>query len=127
MAGYTPTNATTFTTAGAVAANRIVKYHSVANQVVVATAATEKFAGITEHAATAADQELGVLNRAGDTAKVLAAGNISYGDYVTATTGGAAVATTTAAAFYVGIARQSAVSGDLFEVQIQLGQIADGT
>lgn len=125
MAGFTPRNSTTFTTAGAVAANRIVKYHSVANQVVVATAATEKFAGITQFAATAADQELAVINDG--TAKVIAAGNIAYGDYVTATTGGAAVATTTAAAFYVGIARQAAASGDLFEVQIQFGQIADGT
>lgn len=125
MAGYTPEQITTFLSAGALAANKIVKFDSTANQVVVATAATDKFAGITLREATVANQEVPVVQTG--TVLLTAAGNIAYGDYVTATTAGAGVATTSAAAFYIGIARQSAVSGDLFEVELRMGQIADGT
>jgi len=54
------------------------------------------------------------------TSKVKAGGNVAIGDWVTATTGGKAVATTTDKDFVVGQALEVAVDGDIFEIRLCL-------
>lgn len=56
--------------------------------------------------------------------KVKSGGAISAGDKITATTGGAAIATTTDTNHYNGIAMENAASGDLFAMKIEHGMVA---
>jgi len=92
----------------------IVKLSS--GEVVVATAATDKFIGVTTNKAAAGEQTDIRLRNAQGTAKVKAGGTIAVGDYVTATTAGKAVATTTSGNLILGMALEAAADGDLFEV-----------
>ncbi len=86
--------------------------------IVLAAAATDPIVGILVNlpkAGKAANvQWLG-------SCKVLAGGTITRGDKVTANSSGAAITTTSSGNTVVGIALQSAVSGDLFEVLLTPG------
>ncbi len=124
MSQQRPGQCLTFLSAAALDAHRVVKMNTTAQQVAVATAAPDLQIGVTHNKATAASQEIGVIING--TAKCVAAGNITKGAYVTATTGGAVIATTTAADRYIGIAAQGAASGDVFEVMIMPGVLPDG-
>lgn len=53
--------------------------------------------------------------------KVIAGGTITRGDRVTSNSSGAAITTTSAGNSVLGIALSSAVSGDIFEVQLTIG------
>lgn len=121
MSQHNPDQVLSFQSAGALAARVIVKLNTTAEQVVVAADATEPLVGVSYDKATAADQTVGVI--ASGTAKVIAGGTIARGAFVTGTTSGHAAATTTAEDYYVGIAMQAAVSGDIFEVKIQPGHV----
>jgi len=121
MAGAHPEQVATFLSAGALGACLAVKFDSTANQVVAATANTDTIAGVTLREATAADQEVAVVQTG--TALVTAGGTISYGAFVTPTTGGKVIATTTAGHKIVGVARQSAVANDVFEVELRIGTL----
>lgn len=80
------------------------------------SAATDSHIGICQAAVTAAEDTVEVAVQGG--AKALAGGTISAGDYVTADSNGALVATTTANDNVIGQAMQSAVANDIFEVLI---------
>lgn len=116
MSQASPNQILTFLSAAAIGARRAVKLNTTAEQAVVATDATGRLLGLTYDSATAAGQEIGVV--VSGTAKATAAGTIARGAAVTATTGGAVIATTTAEDYILGYALQSAVSGDVFEVQL---------
>lgn len=88
----------------------------------VATAATDKIIGVAMVNAAAADQ---VSVQMTGTAKVLASTAITKGAWVTATTGGKAVTTTTDHHFVLGIALETvAADGDLLEIQLMQGTLS---
>jgi hypothetical protein len=94
-----------------------VKLDSTQNQVVLATAGTDKIIGVLLNAPVSGDvAEVGLLSGSG-TYKIKASTSISLGAYVTATTGGKAVTTTTAGNVVAGIAMQAAgADGDYIEI-----------
>lgn len=96
---------------------RFVKHGSTQNQVVVATAGTDKIIGVLLNAPKANDvAEVGLLNGSG-TYYVIASTSITKDAYVTATTGGKAVATTTAGHVVAGQALEAATNdGDVIEI-----------
>lgn len=83
--------------------------------VVVATAATDKIIGTLSVAHDAGMQANVRLRSAPGTSIGRAGGTIAVGDYVTATTGGELIATTTAGNEIVGLAIEAAASGAEFE------------
>jgi len=96
--------------------DRFVKYS--ATGVAISTAGTDKIAGV-------CNQD--VANTSGDTIPVVIAGtvrveasaSIDKGAYVTATTAGKAIATTTTDDIVRGIAREAAAAdGDIIEIQL---------
>ena len=100
----------------AVTPSRFVKYTSTG--VDVATAGTDKIAGVYYGKVTSTAGQTIAVVRLG-TVIVEASAAISKGAYVTATTGGKAVSTTTSGDTVAGIARQAAAnSGDLIEVAL---------
>jgi hypothetical protein len=96
---------------------RYVKLHSTQNQVVVATAGTDKIIGVLLNAPKSGwEARVGLLNGAG-TYQIVASAAIALGAYVTATTGGKAVTTTTAGNVVAGEALEAAgADGDLIEI-----------
>ena len=98
----------------AISANRFVQL--TATGVATATAATQKIYGVHQADVDAALGETVPVVVSG-VAKVVASAPISIGAYVTATTGGKAVTTTTAGQVVRGIALTAATAdGDLIEV-----------
>src|SRR5690242_10406234 len=83
---------------------RFVKLDSTQNQVVVATAGTDNIIGVLQDTPTSGDAARVTLANAGGTTLITASAAISLGAYVTATTGGKAVATTTSGNHVIGIA-----------------------
>jgi phage-related minor tail protein len=97
---------------------RIVKLDSVQNQVVVATAATDKLLGVLLNNPVAG-QEARVHMNTG-TVKVVAAGVIALGAWVTADSVGKGTGTTSDKDKTIGIALEAAAAdGDIIEVALQ--------
>ena len=95
---------------------RFVKM-SAQNTVVVATAGTDKIIGVLQNAPALNDTARVTLLNAQGTTQVVASAAIAVGAYVTATTGGKAVTTTTAGNVVAGIAVDAAAAdGDLIEI-----------
>lgn len=98
----------------------IVKLSATAGLVSLSSAATDKHIGVLSQLNKAASTATGAtvnvhsLNSAG-TFKVIAGGTISIGDYITADANGKAVATTTGSDNAIGIAKEAAVTGQIFE------------
>lgn len=92
-------------------------------EVVVATAGTDKIVGVTENSCEAGEVVSVRLRSGAGTIKVKLAGNVSVGAFVTATTAGELIATTTAANEIVGQALESGVDGDLIEVMLSTGHV----
>lgn len=85
------------------------------NSVVLAAAGTDPIVGVLQNKpkATAA-----AVVRMSGTSKVIAGGTVTRGDLVTSDSNGKAVTTTTNKDVAVGRALSSAVSGDIFEIQL---------
>ena len=121
MAGPNVTLSKEFVSGAAIAKNTIVMF-SADDTVVVATANTSLPVGIAETAAAAAGDRVEVC--LAGIAEVKAAGAITRGDYVVATTGGEAVAGTasTAKQQAVGIAMVGVADDDIFPCLIARSQ-----
>ena len=103
---------------GGVRYGRLVRIGAADGQVVEATAVTDVIVGVSVQPGTAADGQRCDVALAG-VADVVAGGTISRGAWVTATTGGAAIAAAPAAGVnnnVVGIALAEAASGDIIPV-----------
>jgi hypothetical protein len=87
-----------------------------ADTVNVAADATAAILGVLQDNPDAANKTATVAY--GGIAKVKAGGTIAIGDAITGTTGGAALATTTAGDWIIGHAVDAAASGDLFRIRI---------
>lgn len=83
----------------------------------LATASSDKIVGVIANKPdTASGSPIDIAIRSGSGSfKVIAGGSISAGDYLTATTGGLAVATTTNGHEVFGMALQDADTSDVFE------------
>lgn len=93
----------------------IVKLDSTEDQVVLASAATDAILGVLQNKPTSG--QYGSIAISGVT-KVIAGGNVSAGNMVTADANGKAVATTNAGDSVLGMALTAAVSGDIFTILI---------
>lgn len=114
----------TFDASGAIVAYSIVKATATDFAVAQATAATDKVLGVTTEIDAADTERVDVV--ISGTAFVKAGGTIAAGDPITANASGYAVTAAPAAGSnnrIIGFARQSAVSGDVFEVILSLGVI----
>lgn len=85
------------------------------NSVVAAAASTDPIMGVLQNKPKATQA---AVVRWGGSSKVIAGGTITRGDRVTTDSSGHAVTTTTNKDVVLGIACQSAVSGDIFEVAL---------
>src|SRR5690349_196842 len=96
---------------------RLVKLDSTQNQVVVATAGTDNIIGYLQNAPKSGYEARVTLLNAQGTTQVVASAAISKGAFITATTGGKAIATTTSGDTVSGVAIDAAAAdGDLIEV-----------
>jgi hypothetical protein len=96
---------------------RFVKLDSVQNKVVAATAGTDKIIGVLQNAPVSGGEARVTLLNATGTIPVIASTIIALGAYVTATTGGKAVTTTTAGNVVAGQALEAAgADGDMIEI-----------
>lgn len=93
-----------------------VKFSS--GNIVVATAGTDVIVGVVDVDNDAGQDANVRLRSASGTAIGLAGGTIAVGDKVTATTGGALIATTTDKDEVVGVALEAASSGAEFEMML---------
>lgn len=105
----------------AIGANLLVKAGAAPGGAGVADAATDAVLGASTVIDAASGERCDVV--LSGIAEVKAGGTITYGDRVTAATGGLAVTTTTAGNRVVGIAMGDAVSGDIFPVLIVPGTV----
>jgi hypothetical protein len=96
---------------------RFVKLDSTQNKVVVATSGTDKIIGVLLNAPKLGwEAKVGLLGGNG-TYQIVASAAIALGAYLTATTGGKAVTTTTAGNVVAGQALEAAAAdGDLIEI-----------
>lgn len=97
-----------------IAANSIVKFTANAGEVTLATAATDKIAGVTDNVAVKAGDQVDVAYDG--ILPVKAGGNIAAGDMLTANAASKAIAATFTAAqmkFVIGRALAPAVADDL--------------
>lgn len=95
--------------------------NSGANAVVSATAATAPILGVLQNNPESGESATVAY---GGIVKVLAGGAITQNDKVTATTGGAVITTTTDTDHVLGIAIETAASGDYARVLITHGMVA---
>lgn len=109
----------TYDGSGAINPYSIVKFTATDFQVTAAAAASDKLAGVTTELAAADGERVDVIHDG--IAYVVAGGTVAAGDPVTSNASGQGVTAapaTGANANCIGRARQSAVSGDVFEVII---------
>lgn len=90
--------------------------------VVAATAGTDKIIGVMDRPCTAGDDAHVRLRSGSGTAMMRAGGNIAVNDYVTATTAGELIATTTSGNEIVGLALETAVDDGFFEAILWTGK-----
>lgn len=105
--------------AAAIAKGKAVKVGADSEHVAVCSAATDKSFGIIQNAPTAAE-DIAEVALPGGGAKGLAGGTIAVGDRLAPDSNGALVATTTENDNIVAVALDSAVAGDLFDVEVVL-------
>lgn len=111
----------TYDASGAIPAYTIVKFTSTDFQVIKAAASTDKLIGITTEIDAADTERVDVIHNG--TAWVKAGGTIAAGDPITSDANGNAVAAapgTGVNAQCIGRARQAAVSGDVFEMILDM-------
>ena len=99
----------------------IVKADSTAEQVVLAAAASDRMLGVLQNKPKSGEA---ALIRVAGTSKVVAGGTVAYGDYVTTNGSGQAVTTTTDKQAIIGLALESAVVNDIFEIMIVHGYLS---
>jgi len=91
----------------------LVKLGTGVNDIVLASAATDRIVGVLqEKPKTGQPAQVAMLG----TSKVVAGGTIAKGDCITSNASGQAIATTTAGNTVIGIALETAVTGDIFEI-----------
>lgn len=98
--------------------NRLVKLGAADQTVILSTSASDKSIGVSSPLITAATGAV-VDVAIGGVAEVIAGGTVTRGDRITSDANGAGVTAAPAAGtnnFVVGIALESAVSGDVFSV-----------
>jgi hypothetical protein len=117
----------------ALTGGEFLKYHTTKGQVDLATALTDKFAGVAAEACAAGNvtpQNIQVFTPAdGPTVQVIASAAITLGDYLTVTTGGKVVTTTPKATYeasavevIVGVAVEAAAADlDVIEMAWFIG------
>ena len=122
MAGPNEGLVKAFVAGAAIAKNTIVKFDSLDDKVIVATSNTDLPIGIALEAAAADGDRIDVA--LGGIAELKAAGAITRGDYVVATTGGEAKAGTavTAKQQAIGIAMLGVADNDIFPCLIARSQ-----
>ena len=106
---------------GAIQKGAAVKGGSDKNHVALATAASDKIIGWAQCASAAAGDKIEIALPGGGAKVLCGAGAVSCGDLLTAGAAGVAVSTSTNADRYGAVAMQDAVSGDLFDAEIQIG------
>lgn len=115
----------TYVAEGAIPARAFVKPGSADGTVTVATVPTDAIIGVNERLDAANGDRVDVIHSG--IAEVVAGGPIAYGDFVTASNAGAAVAASPAAgvnARVCGMALQSALAaGDIIDTLLTLTQI----
>ena len=90
-----------------------MKYAGTAGQVVQAAASTDHVYGVLQNKPKLGEAaEIRILG----TSKVVSGGTVTEGDYVTSNGSGQAVTTTTTKDHVLGIAMESAVVNDIFEI-----------
>jgi hypothetical protein len=94
-----------------------------ANQIVLASAATDHIIGVVMNAPAANDNAVVRLRNASGTYPVVAGGTITRGDWVTSDANGNAITTTTSGNEICGVAKSSASSGDIVEVISYTGSV----
>jgi len=111
----------TYDAGGAIAAYTVVKFTTTDFQVVQAAAVGDPLAGVTTEVAAAQGDRVDVIHEG--IAYVTAGGTIAAGDPLTVNASGQVVTAAPAAGVNnhcIGFARQSAVSGDVFEALLRL-------
>jgi hypothetical protein len=104
-----------FRAAGVIGARKIVKFTSNRGEVALASAATDKLAGVADLGASEAGQIVDVAE--GEYFEVVAGGAVAAGDMLTANADGAAVVAAAIAGqtvHVIGRAEVPAVAGDIF-------------
>lgn len=121
MATFNESSVRSFPCAVALGAGVAVKF--AAGLIVAATAGTDKIIGVTD-VANDAGQDAQVRLRSGSgTAIGRAGGTVAVADYVTATTAGELIATTTAGNEIVGCALETAADDGFFEMLLWTGTV----
>lgn len=111
----------TYDASGAIPAYSVVKFTATDFQVTLATAVSDKLIGVTTEIAAADQERVDVIHDG--IAYVSAGGTIAAGDPLTVNASGQVVTAAPAAGVNnvcIGRARQSAVSGDVLEVILDL-------
>lgn len=98
-----------------------VKFGTDSEHVAKATAATDHMIGIAQNTTTAAEDLVEVALPGGGAKALCATGGVTRGDILTADASSNCATTTTNADRCVAVAMDSAVSGDLFDVFVQVG------
>lgn len=111
----------TYDSSGAIPAYTIAKFTTTDFQATIAGAATDPLAGVTTEIASADGERVDIIH--GGSAQVIAGGTITAGAQLTSDASGHAIVTTTAGNRVIGVARQAASSGDVFEVILALGSV----
>jgi len=106
------------------AINEGVAVKIVSGEVVMATAATDKIIGFTQHKAGAGETVSVKLRSGAGTVKVRAGGTVAVGDRLTSDTTGRSITTTTAANEVIGFALEAGAVNDFIEVMPSIGLYA---
>lgn len=119
-----PTLIKNFLAEAAVGANRIVKFGTADNQVVVSAAVSDTMFGVSTELAAAINERCDVI--VGGIAEVVLGGSVTRGAYVTSDASGAGLAAAPSAGTnnsIIGQALMSGVSGDVIPVLVSPGRI----
>jgi hypothetical protein len=123
MASSSTPRIVSFKAGAAIAKGKAVKFGADDEHVIAAAAATDGLLGVAQNAADAAEDIVEVAIPGGG-AKGLAQGNITRGALLTSHTDGTLKAAAASGDRIVGQAMASAVAGDLFPVEVQIGTLA---
>lgn len=117
MASHSEQRILVFKADGAIAKGKAVKIGSDREHVVVCSANTDKAIGIAQSVATTAEDVIEIALQGGG-AKALASETITAGKFLVPHTDGSMAQTNAANDFFIAIALESAVVGDLFAVEV---------
>lgn len=105
----------------AISKGMVVKHDSSDDHVIKSAASTNKHIGIAQVAATTAEDLIEIALPGGGAKGLCGSVAVTRGDLLTADSTGALASTTSANDRIIGVAMASAVSGDLFDVQVVAG------